>query len=297
MHRLSVSLLSILSLALLAAPGQAQTKLRYQFKPGEKRSYVVEQKMATKVNVKGMDIESKQALSMEMEYLVKKVDAKGNAQMELKFGRVKLSIESIAGIFEFDSADEKEQKNKVGKLLQPLVKVMASARMTLTKDPLGQVSEATIPEDVLKKLRALGGEGAAVGFDENTFKAMSDGGVVLPAEPVSKGKTWSHSLKADLPFGKITSDTQYTYEGQEEKDGKKLETFDLKPKIKIEPAGKDGLKITIKETEAKGKAWFDNMAGIVVEQTLELTMVMDVEVMGMNLTQHLVQNTIVRLKK
>lgn len=296
MRRLAVFFPALFALLFLAAPGQAQTKLRYQYKAGDKKAYVLEQKTTSKTNVKGMDIASKVSMSIDMSYEVKKVDDGGNAHMELRFGRTRMELDSIGGIIEVDSEDKKEAPDKVGKVLQSLVKTMSTASLTFTMDQLGKVSDVKIPDEVLKSFRELEGAGGAGGFDENTFTTMAEASLVLPEKEIGKGKSWNHVHKHNLPIGKLTSDSLYTYEGQEEKNGKKVEVIAMAPKIQIEPADKEELKITLKEANARGKGYFDNKAGVLIQQDMEVTMEMDIEVGGMTLIQHVVQNTTVRLK-
>lgn len=290
------AVLLLAGFALCASPAAAQEKLRYKFKAGEKHDYVLEQKTNTKTNVKGMDVESKVDMSVEMTYEVKKIDDKGNAHMQMKIGRVKMEVQGPFGIYDFDSSDPKEGKDAISKALGPTLRALAGARLDVVKSPRGETVSVDVPEEVLKKFRAAEG-GAAAGLDENTFRAMSQGGVVFPEEAVEKGKNWTDMQKVDLPFGKVVSELKYTLEGQEERDGRKVQKMSFIPKMKIEASDKADFKLTVKEADGKGTVQFDNQAGVLLDQTTEMTMQMDVEIMGMTLTQSLNQATTVRLKE
>jgi hypothetical protein len=284
----------MLALVVFAAPSAAQEKLRYKYKVGDKRDYTLEQKTMTKTNIKGMDMEGKVEMSMEMSWEAKKIDDKGNAHMELKFGRVKMEIHSPAGIFEFDSADDKEPKDAVGKMLQPVIRALASTQVDVVQGPRGNVLSVEIPEAILKKLRAVGGGMTA--FDDTTVRAMAQGGIVFPEEPVAVGKTWNDTQKVDLPFGKVTSELKYTLDGQEDRDGGKVSKISFTAKTKIDTDDKADVKVVVKDAAGKGTAQFDHQAGVLLEQTMDLTMQMDIETMGLMLTQNMVQNTTIRLR-
>lgn len=285
----------ILLAAAFAAPVSAQPTLRYKFKVGEKRTYVTDQKMTIKMNVNGMDIDTKVDQMFEMIWEVKKIDDKGDALMEMRMGRVKLTIESFNGSFEVDSANLKDAKDDTGKVLNQVVETLATTRVTLKKNALGEVSDVEIPEEVRKKLDAIPNGGLGGGTDASTMAAMTQGGVVFP-KMLGKDKTWNQTQKLKLPFGKLNSEIKYTYEGQEQNGDRKVEKITMVPEIKIEPDMDAKLKIALKKSEGKGSIQFDNKAGVTLEQTLEMTMQLEVEVAGMTFTQNIVQNTTVRLK-
>src|SRR5262249_54031271 len=101
--------LAAVALALLAGPAHAQTTLRYQFKSGEKLQYGLSQDMKMTMNLAGMDIEMKLKQSMDMDWDVQNVDAQGNARVQLKFGHVRLKLDSTTGNAEFDSKKNTEE--------------------------------------------------------------------------------------------------------------------------------------------------------------------------------------------
>src|SRR5690606_13511255 len=109
-----------------------------------------------------------------------------------------------------------------GKVINQVVSALAATRVNLKKNNRGEVSDVVIPEDVRKKLEAIPDSGFGGGVDESTMSALTQGGVVFP-EILGKDKTWTQSQKLKMPFGKVSSEIKYTYEGQEQIGDRKVE--------------------------------------------------------------------------
>jgi hypothetical protein len=289
----------VLALAWHAGPAHAQTKLRYQFKAGTKQGQVFDQKMKVAMTVNGMNIDMKIDQSMEISYHVKKVDADGTAHLDVKFDRVKMSVDGFTGVVELDSKDTEEATGPVGKALQQVVRAIAGCDMAMTIAPTGAVKDVALSAASKKKFDELpAGQNGGLGSftSEGGLKAMAQGGIVFPTEAIAKGKSWTHDRDLDMPFGKLHTTTKYTYEGTEEKDGRKLEKLVFTPEIKLEPDADAPLKINFKNVESKGRALFDNRTGRPVEVASEATMEVTVEVNGMTITQNITQETTIRPK-
>jgi hypothetical protein len=291
--------LAAVALALLAGPAHAQTTLRYKFKSGEKLQYGLSQDMKMTMSVAGMDIEMKLKQLMDFDWDILKVDAQGNAQVQLKFGHVRLKLDSPTGNAEFDSKKNTEEpEDPVGKIIAQMAKALADLEMTFTMTPDGEMKDIKIPEAALKKLQAIPGADK-IGGDMLTPEGLSKmvgGGLVLPKGPVSKGKNWTQKFSMKMPMGKMAGDMKYTYEGPAEKDGKKLEKIAVQPNLKIVPDPDAPLQMKIKSQKEKGNVYFDNEAGRLVEFTNEGTMEVEVEAGGMAFTQNITQSATLRLK-
>jgi hypothetical protein len=289
--------LGLLAVLLAAGAAPAQTTLRFKFKEGEKLDYVMDQKMKTAMNVNGMDIDTKVDQVVEMTWHVKKVDEQGNAQVHLKIGRVKMNIDSFGGNFELDSANLKEDNSPTGKILGGVVGAMAAMDMTFTMGPTGEMKDTKVSEEATKKLADLPGADKFAEFmSPEALSKMANGGVFLPKEAVEKGKSWKQQTDAKTPFGKMTGDMTYTYEGEEQKDGRTLAKIAVKPVLKVEADPDAQVQLSIKEQDGKGHVYFDSQAGRIVETVNESKMVMAVEVNGMTINQSITQNTSLKLK-
>lgn len=292
--------IAVAALALLWCAGSvdAQTKLRFQFKEGDKIQYQLDQKMKMAMNVAGKEFGIDMTQNMDMGWIVGKVAADGTAEIKIKFGQAKMAMDGPTGKVQVDSASTEEPNDPVGKILHQVAKAIGGLEFDCKIDSIGEVKDAKIPAKALETLQSLpGGEQMGDLFSEEGLKRLIQGGMILPKEEVSKGKSWSQKVNMKMPFGKMTGDIQFTYEGSVEKGGQHLEKIAMKPKIKIDADPAAQLPVKINSQEGKGVALFDNVAGRLVEVTQDQVMEMSIEANGMNLTQRITQNTIVRLKK
>lgn len=296
----SCKLLGLAVCCVLATGGlaRAQTTLAYKFKEGDKLNYDVQQKMKMTTSVMDKDIEIRMDQNMDMTWEVLKVEESGAAQVKMLFTRTRMSMSGPMGKVEIDSKDPKEVNDPTGKALAQVVEAIAGMELTLTMEPNGEMKNVKIPQAVKDKLKKLP-NAAAMGdmFSEEGFKKMVQGGMVLPKGAVTKGKSWEQKMDMKMPFGKMTGDIQFTYEGTETKDDVKLDKISLKPNIKLETDPKSPFQMKVKEQEGKGYAYFDNAAGRLVAVESENTMVMAVEINNMSIGQRMVQITSMRLKK
>ncbi len=292
---LLVALLSAWSLAAL--PATAQTTLRYKFKEGDALKYVVEQKMKMTMSIMGKDIDMNMDQSSEMGWSVGKVNDKGDAEITVKFGRSKMSMNSPMGKVEVDSNSTQQPDDQFGQILYKVVKGLAEMEVTATVSPLGEFSDLKIPDKSLKALQNIPG-GEAFGdllSPDGLKRMMSQSGIVMPKEPVTAGKTWNSKNEMKLPFGKMIAEIEYKYAGPTEKDGRTLEKITLKPKAEIQP-GKDApIAMKVKSQEGTGTALFDNAAGKLIEVSNQQNMEMEADNMGIAFTMRMTQATTMRL--
>ena len=114
---------------------------------------------------------------------------------------------------------------------------------------------------------------------------------------VSKGAKWKNKSEMKLPFGKMIAEVDYTYDGPVEKDGRSLEKIGVKPKATIEPAANAQITLKLKSHDGGGSALFDNSAGRLLEVTNVQNMEMEIEIMGMTISQKMVQTMTMKLAK
>jgi len=284
--------------AVAAGPVQAQTKLRYKLKEGDKLDYVMDQKMKMSMSLGGKDVDIKVNQQMEMTWNVAAVDAQGNAKVKMKIGRMKMNMDGPTGNVEIDSKDDKQPDDQVGMILSQVVNAIAGMEMDFTLSPSGKMTDAKIPEAVLKKLKNLPGADQGIGnmLSEDNLKNMVQGNLTFPEDAVEKGATWKQKHDVKLPFGKMAGKMKYTYQGEETKDRKALEKIGYKTNFSLEPDPKAPLQMTLKAQEGQGRILFDNKNGRLVENTLEQTMQMNLEIAGMSIAQTITQETRVKLK-
>ena len=288
-------ILAVLFIFPAALP--AQTTLRYKFKQGDKFSYVMDQKMKMTMNVQGKESGMNMNQAIEMAWEVVKVESTGNAQVKISFTGMKMVMDGPMGKVEVDSKSKDAPQDPLGQTLHQVVKTMGEMEMTLTMDATGDIKDVKIPAKVKESLKNLpGAEAMGDMFSDDGLKKMAQGGFILPKEAVSKGKTWTHKADMKMPMGRVKGDIQFTYDGQVDKGGKKLEKIDLKPNITLEADPKSPIQFKFKGQEGKGHALFDNDAGRLVEVNQVQTMEMTLEIANMAILQKIEQNISMRLK-
>jgi hypothetical protein len=298
-HCCKVLAVLLASLALASA-AQAQTTLRYKYKEGEKLQYVVDQDQKMTMNVLGMDVDMKQSMVMEMTWQTIKVDENGNATAKVTMNRVRLTMEGgPLGKVQVDSTDKDEPDDPLGQIFSQVAKSVGAMEMTFTADPTGDIRDVKVSEGTLKKLKKLPGiPGGGEMFGPDSFKSIVHGSIIIPVpkDAISKDKSWSHKVEQKTGMGKMSSDTKYTYEGQIEKNGVKLEKLAAAPDLKIEADPNAPIKMTMKSSKGKGFALFDNKIGRIAESSSEGTMRMEIDAGGMTIDVNSTQTTTIRLK-
>lgn len=262
-------ILAVAGLAFLAAGADAQTLLRYKFTKGQTNTYEVVQSSKVTQTMPKLELGLKQTIDLTQ--TVDELLADGAAKVTWKLTRVRLSVTgpTTASV---DSADPKEPEKTPGALaasLVPAVKALAKVEVTGKMSALGELSDLTVPEAVMKEIRDLPGS-AKMGdmFSEQGIKnTISQIGFLAPKEAVKKDATWSRKNTTKHPFGVVNDEVKYTYEGVDLAGGKKLEKIAFTSNFAID-AKQDPI-MTIKITDQKGGVvLFDNEAGRL--QSLEI---------------------------
>ncbi len=290
-------------LALLVMAGlgaglaPAQVTLHYQFKPGEKLPYVMEQKMAMTMVIGGNQVHMNMTQTMNMTWNIASVDKNGNAHMTQKFDRIRLNMDSPMGKVEYDSQNGKVPEGPIGQSIGPIYKALTGAEISLTMSPQGKITDVKIPQKVLDALKNVPGA-AAMGemFSGEGLKNMtSKGGLQLPAGPVKKGDSWNQKMEVKMPFGTMKVDTKNTYQGSVMRGGKTLAEITLQPTVTMEAAPNAPATMKLKDQSAKGNALFDNTVGRLVETRLKQNMTMEISGGGQTFTQEIETTTSLKL--
>jgi len=271
----------------VALAAEAQTTLKYQFKKGDALQYVLTVAQKGVTTGGGMDFSGCQKQSIDMTWQVESVDDKGNAKMGLKTDRARLAAESAKERREVASDAKEEPADKVGKSMYTTARVVAKLAGTFTVSPRGEVDNVNVPESVVKEMQAVPGADKLPESspEDNLAATVKDNLFVLPAASIAKGATWKNAVKGRSPYGKITGEVQFTYDGSVERDGRRVEKFSVKPKLKIETDPTGDVVFTVKLYESSGVVYFDNVAGRLVEATNTLRIEVEAVALNKNFSQ------------
>jgi hypothetical protein len=287
-------------IALLAAAGaqpvEAQTKLRWKFKPGEKIHYETVMDLSQEMTIKDMPFKSKMVQTMDVLWEPQSVKKDGSAVINQTFERVQVEMTSpIPGQapVKFDSAAAKQEPGA-----EPFAKIFGSLTghpTSITVSPLGEVSDIKIAPELLEMAQNAGPAGAGM-MSEQTIKEMISRSMFqFPAE-LKPNQSWESNIETPNPvIGKQSVSTTYTYLGPAEHEGHKVEKIGVNVVIKFEPGPDAQAKVTIKDQSGEGTILFDNEQGVPLQTQINSKMTTTIEAGGQSLEQ--VVNTNVQMRQ
>ncbi|HEY4761716.1 MAG TPA: DUF6263 family protein [Thermoguttaceae bacterium] len=258
------------------AAARAATLLRNKFPLGEAYHYTMNQDQVMIIHVPGQDITQNvtQNMIIDMTTKVEAVDAKGNASLTLLMDRVRMKVDTPQGvIIDYDTASQEKPKG-LAKMIALIFEPMTKKPFKMKQSPLGKISDVKMPEGLNEALKKASTAAAQVGgtipSEEDLSDNMKVGGFIFPDEPVSEGKTWTiENIKNFEGAGKKKVKTTYRYAGKENKDGKDLDKISVTEALKSPGDNKNS---DLKSMSTAGTIYFDNTAGIMVEQNLNSKM-------------------------
>lgn len=264
---------AVLSLTLLlGAPALAQVKFERKIQEG--KTYTVEEtaKMSQKLTIAGMDIESSADTQSTSKVTTGKRDASGQIKLEEKISSMQAQIKAAGSEYLFDSANPDKTGESTLEGMRKIHQVHARRKTTKTFDKENKLIKIEYDEnalnDVADEIRNL----VKDQYDpEKVKKAETDEAGQLPDKAVAKGESWDHTIKSNLGAGQVfTVASKFTYEGEVEKGGRKLDkiTYTIKSvdfTLEDSPLPFTLKSSDLKPTDAKGEILFDRMSGMIVE--------------------------------
>ena len=271
----------------------ARTLLRWKFKPGETLDYVITQEWSQKIQ-KGdkAPMTGTMKLSMDNVWKVESVDNEGVATINRTIDRMRMKVRGPHGVhMEFDTASD---RNILGpdKIIAQVAKAMVKKVTVLRISPLGEVLEAKPPQGLLegmKKILPVGSFGDL--FSPEGLKKMQVN-IPLPAEPVARGRTWTHKEDFQLPamFGRLGVEEKYECLGSERHGGVEFQKIALTVLMgpgeakQVEKAEGEQEPVSplvkFKDSDSRGTIYFDNVQGRVVRSTMKVNVQAEINIAG-----------------
>ncbi len=285
-------LLSAVVLSAFAATATADTTLRWKFAVGQKRTYVLTQKTAMKMEVMGKPVETSFRQTADITWDVKGVDKDGNAEMAQTIDRVRFQMTGPAGKVDLDTT----KAGDVPPALEPIAKLFTSVTgdspFTMKFTPRGEVRDVVVPAKLVDAFKNVGPAGAMLGNEETLKNVNSLSIVAFPEAAIAPGKSWTALKKMPMPFGTLVMDTTYTLESA----SGPVENIGVDVKVKIEPKEGWPFEVKVKSQQAKGHYRFDNAAGYLKASELVQKLSMNVTVQGQEIAQDLETTVKMELK-
>lgn len=283
--RLDLRLLTLAALAMATAtaPARGDETLRWKFTKGEKLTYRMVIKTASRPEPAGAIPAMSMTQTMEMTWLVKDVSPDGDAAMDQTVDRLVFEMTGApGGDLRFDS-DRAEKLEGAGAAVEPLFRGLVGSPVALAMTARGEVKDVKIPAKIVDALKSVPNAAAAgamlteEGFKSTTTQASLN----LPAAPIARGHRWDETKHVDLPFGRMNMKVTYTYEGPSEA----VDRISSTVAVDLDP--KEGLPVSIKigEQDSKGSFRFDNKAGRLKGSDLTQTLKMEIKAGDQQLVQ------------
>ncbi len=261
----------------------AQEQLRWKFRSGDHLEYTVVQNMNTSMKFGEQEVKSKFNQTIEMSWDIQSVAASGDTVLNQIFNRVRLQmVGGPAGEIEFDTATKEIPTNPIVKQLGTVFGNIVGQKFQVTMKPTGQVDNVNVPEQLLAAVRQseAGKQGA---LTESMLKdMMKQSAVMLPAQPVGPGSRWKSEQEVQMPFGTMTIVSSMNFV---QKDANGNAVIDFVPTVNITPRDGVQTRMSLDESNGRGRIIFDIARGRVVQTQLDLTLKMTVEQSGQKLPQ------------
>lgn len=244
----------------------------WKLKAGEVLRYVVEEKMTTTSKAGDKQSKGSTTRTINLSWNVKGVSDTGDADVVLRFDRVRMHIETPPFMpYELDSSAAKIEGPEPFASMARQFKAMAGAEFTFKLKPNGAVEDIQIPESTVKSLRAGISEPAGQGtFSEQALKDLfvQSTPPAFPANASEPGTSWSSKpAKIPTPIGNVVVDKVFTTAGPDPKNPAVL-LINTETKVTIEPHENAGGSAKIQSQEGKGSMEFDIASGRILSTRL-----------------------------
>ena len=280
--------LALFLLGAGATRAGAQT-LRWKLKPGEVLHYTLDSKQAANFKVMGRDKKSSRSHTINLSWTVKSVSAGGDAEIALKFDRIRMRIDQPPFVpLQFDSSPNNLEIPDEFESAERQIKALAGAEFSFELKPSGAVDHLKIPEQTLKNLRdgagpEAGGQGAVT---EQGLKDMliQSSPPTFPTESLEPGKNWANKpSRVTAPgLGTLVIDQIYSFQGPDQKDPNLL-LIGMEARVALEPA--ESVTAKIRAQEGKGSISFDSESGRIVSSRVNQKMELVISDRGQDLVQ------------
>jgi hypothetical protein len=257
-----------------SAVGFGQVTLERKFIEGS--SYTVETTTKTEqtLTIAGMEVATTGDGRTTSKVTIGKRESDGKLRVQEKTETMTAALGVNGMVYHFDSANPDNKGDAPLEMLREMHKDLMNRTQTVIYD---KYDKAVAVESDREIGNSLPDEIKAMVKDQLDPQAIKDSTnnelEQIKSEPISKGETWRRTRNANFGAGQnMDFETEYTYVGPVEKDGKTLEKITTKTLAVNYSVGKSSLPFSVKDselkpTESEGVILFDRAKGRVVEAT------------------------------
>ena len=265
-------LLALALFASLATSASSQVRLEQKIREGANHTHSISSNVDQTLTLAGMDVDTKVETSAKTKVTVGKRESSGALRVQQKVESLQITMNTQGQQYSFDSANPDNKGTSILEMLRDVHKAMIKNVSTVVFDKNNRVEAVEIDKDLVGSLppevQALVKSQLDPEYLKKTANQELDR---LPADPVNKGDTWVRTENSNFGAGQImTFQTEYTYQGTVEKDGRTLDKITSKilsvmfaledSPLPFKLKGSD-----LKATESEGIILFDRAEGHIVE--------------------------------
>lgn len=274
----------------------AQTKLEYKFPDERKTKTLVKITSQQTLTLNNTPLETSSEQEMTILTDNGKRAADGSLRQNQKIESLKAKLTMPGGVaLSFDSADpNKAPPGTPYDVFLDLIKANANATWTVVRDKENRVTAIEGRDKVLESVNEAKRELVKRQIDATYLRDKANREMErIPSKPVSKGDSWELSETMRLEAGQsMTLKTKYTYQGEVDRNGKKVHQIDVETtqvSYSIDADAASPLKLAssnLKPMMIEGIIFFDQESGQVVEarDKLQITGDLKFTVSGNDLT-------------
>lgn len=289
-------LLTIGLVLTLSSLAPAQVKFERKIHEGKGYAVEVTARMDQKLTILGMEIDSGSDTKTVVRSTVGQRDGLGQIRVQDKVESLMITVKAQGTEYVFDSANPEKTGSSPFEMLREVHKGLSRRVSTSVFDKDNKITNIEFDQDILnglkEEVRTLVQDQLDV---EKLKKSANEEADRFPATPVKKGDTWERTNKGNLGAGQtMTTTSQYTYEGEVEKNGRKLDKISTKVTavefaIENNPMGITVKSSDLKPGESKGEILYDRALGQAIEttSTLQIKGEMTLVINGMELPSKL----------
>jgi Family of unknown function (DUF6263) len=258
--------LSVACFLASSLPLQAEVKLEWKFKEGDKFQTESITTLVQTMTVGGQTNRQDFETILHTSFTVKKTEPDGSVELRMQIEKIKAS----------------NRANPASPAASTQVRALEDVVLTIFLNPKREVTKLEGFEDVLKRVTNDDATSAKaireIVKEENLRRQAEEAFGFLPDRPVNKGDKWERKIEAALgPLGTILATHTYTYEGPEMKQDKSLHKISVASNFTYVPpkAATPGFQFQITKGEVKtenatGTIWFDADAGRLVSSETKM---------------------------
>ncbi len=276
-------LISVCASLGLVTTSFGQVTLEHKFREGA--TYTVETTVRTdqKLTIAGMDVDTSGDVRTTTKSTVGKRDVEGKLRVQEKVDAMQISMGLMGTNYSFDSTNPDNKGTSPLEIVRDVHKAIAKRTTTTVYDKSDRAVAVESDQDIIGSLPAQVQTLVKSSLDPTTLKnAANDELEQIKSEPVTKGDSWKRTKSNNFGGGQVmTFDTEYTYAGTVEKDGRTLDKITSKT-VSVTFAFEDSpLPIALKSSdlkvpESEGVILFDREKGQTVESNSSMRITGDI---------------------